>query len=272
MAFVTALDVRNVSFAYGNRSVLDGVSLSVERGQVLSLLGPNGSGKSTLLKILLGLLSPQRGTVLMDQRPVRTLPVKQRARKMAYVPQAHTLSFPYRVIDVVLLGRLAHHSFFDSYSKNDRSVAAAALQRIGIEHLAMRSYTEISGGERQLALIARAMAQEAEVLIMDEPVSGLDYGNQLRLLREVRTLASDGYAVVKSTHFPDHAFLFSDTVIILQHGRILARGGPEEAITTETLRQLYGVEVSIVPREDGLLCCMPIFLRRCSGSSVGRTT
>lgn len=177
---------------------------------------------------------------------------------MAYVPQAHMLSFPYHVLDVVLLGRLAHQSFLESYSTDDKRIAAEMLKRLGIEHLALRSYTEISGGERQLALIARALAQEAEVLVMDEPVSGLDYGNQLRLLQEVRRLATDGYTVIKTTHFPNHAFLSSDAVLLLHHGRVLARGLPAEVMTTDTLRQLYGVDVEIVPREDGLLYCVPM--------------
>jgi iron complex transport system ATP-binding protein len=257
VAHMTILDARDLTFAYGERRVLDGVSFHVKRGQVLSLLGPNGSGKSTLLKILLGLLQPRSGSVLLNAQPVGALDVKQRARKMAYVPQAHTLSFPYRVIELVLLGRLAHQSFLGSCSQADRRLACEALQRMGIEHLAMRSYAAISGGERQLALIARALAQGAKVLIMDEPVAGLDYGNQLRLLQEIRTLASDGYTIVKSTHFPDHAFLSSDAVILLHQGKILAHGAPEEVMTTDTLRQLYGVEVRIVSR-DGLLSCVPM--------------
>lgn len=133
-----------------------------------------------------------------------------------------------------------------------------ALERIGIGQPAMRPYTAISGGERQLALIARALAQGAELLIMDEPVSGLDYGNQLRLLLEVQRLARDGYTVVKSTHFPDHAFLCSDAVVLLHQGKILADGAPREVMTSDTLRKLYGVEVSIVEREDGLLSCVPV--------------
>lgn len=269
MVVVTALKVHEVAFSYGDRPVLDGLSFSVPRGRILSLLGPNGCGKSTLLKIMLGLLRPRSGTVSLDGREVNSLTVEQRARKMAYVPQAHALSFPYRVIDVVLLGRLAHQSFFEVYSPEDRKLANAALQRVGIEHLAARSYTQISGGERQLALIARALAQGAEILIMDEPVNGLDYGNQLRLLQEIRTLSDEGYTVVKSTHFPDHAFLSSDEVVLMYQGTILAQGSPEEAMTTERLRLLYGVEVNILSQEGGFLCCVPVGMgKRARGPSL----
>lgn len=255
---MSALTADEVTFRYGDRVILDGVSFSVSGGQVVSLLGPNGSGKTTLLKILLGLLRPMRGSVTINNCPMNDLPARDRARKLAYVPQAHALSFPYRVFDIVLLGRLPYLSFFGSYSREDRWASQDALDRMGISHLASRSYAAVSGGERQLVLIARAIAQGAEVLIMDEPVSGLDYGNQLRLLLEVQALARDGYTVVKSTHFPDHAFLSSDAVVLLHKGKILAQGLPGDVITPGHLQQLYDVDVSIVTREDGLLCCLPV--------------
>lgn len=254
---MSALDAEGISFRYGERLILNEVSFSVAGGRVVSLLGPNGSGKTTLLKVLLGLLRPTKGRVRIDECPVNKLSARHRARKLAYVPQAHALSFPYRVLDIVLLGRLPYVSFFGSYSNHDRRAAHEALDRMGIVHLASRSYATVSGGERQLALIARALAQGAEVLIMDEPVSGLDYGNQLRLLLEVQALAREGYTVVKSTHFPDHAFLSSDAVVLLHEGKILAQGLPSDVITATHLRQLYGVDVSIVSRGDGLLCCVP---------------
>jgi len=256
---VTALDAKDVTFAYGEHPVLNGVSLSVPRGRVLSLLGPNGCGKSTLLKILLGLLRPHRGSVLLDGREVSRLNPVDRARKMAYVPQAHALSFPYRVVDVVLMGRFAHLDFFQqAYADRDHRSAREALERVGIAHLATRVYTEISGGERQLALIARALAQGADILVMDEPVSGLDYGNQLRLLQEVRALAEEGFTVLKSTHFPDHAFLSSDEVVLLHRGMIVAQGAPEQAMTKDRLRLLYGVEVDLVTQGSGFICCVPV--------------
>ncbi len=255
---MTALEAHGVTFSYGRRLVLDGVSLSAPRGRVLSLLGPNGCGKSTLIKIMLGLLRPQGGRVWLDGCEVSRLSIRERARRMAYVPQAHTLSFPYRVRDVVLMGRFAHrHLFQQTYSAHERRLAHGAMERLGIAHLADRIYTEISGGERQLALIARAVAQGAAILMMDEPVSGLDYGNQLRLLREVRALAEEGFTVLKSTHFPDHAFLSSDAVVLMHQGKVLAQGSPDEAMTRDRLHLLYGVEVNILTQEGGIRCCVP---------------
>lgn len=253
-----ALDARGVTFSYGRRLVLDGVSLSVPRGTVLSLLGPNGCGKSTFIKIMLGLLRPQSGSIWLDDCDVSRLGIQERARRMAYVPQAHTLSFPYRVRDVVMMGRFPHrHLFQQTYSAQECRLAQDAMERVGIGHLAERTYTEISGGERQLTLIARALAQGAGVLVMDEPVSGLDYGNQLRLLREVRTLAEEGFTVLKSTHFPDHAFLSSDAVVLMHQGKVLVQGSPDEAMTKERLQLLYGVEVNILTQESGMRCCVP---------------
>lgn len=258
MADMMALEARNVTFSYGARLVLDGISLSVPRGRVLALLGPNGCGKSTLIKLILGLLRPQGGAVLLDGCDVSRLSNRERARRMAYVPQAHTLSFPYRVSEVVLMGRFAHrHLFQQAYSAEEYGLAQGAMERVGVAHLAARIYTELSGGERQLALIARALAQGADILVMDEPVSGLDFGNQLRLLREVRALAEEGFTVIKSTHFPDHAFLSSDEVVLMHHGKVLAQGTPEETMTKDRLQLLYGVEIEVLTQENGIRCCVP---------------
>lgn len=256
------IEAHDIAFSYGDRVVLDGVSLTTARGEVVSLLGPNGSGKSTLLKILLGLLAPQRGDVTVDGHRLASLSYRRRARLMAYVPQAHALSFPYRVLDVVLLGRLARQTFFGRPSCEDLRLATDALARLGIGHLAQRAYTAISGGEQQLTLIARALAQGADTLIMDEPVSGLDYGNQLRILCEMQTLAQDGLTVLKSTHFPDHVFLGSDRVILLHRGKILSAGAPDEAMTDEHLERLYDVKVKIMSRDDGVRCCVPLSVPR----------
>lgn len=254
---MSLMEAERIAFKYGDRTVLQEVSLAVEKGEVLALLGPNGSGKSSLLKILLGLLAPAAGRVLLDEQPIAQLSRSEMARKMAYVPQAHSLSFPYVVRDVVMLGRLAHQSFYGGYSNRDRSIVMSALGRLGIQHLAQRPYTAISGGERQLVLIARALAQGARLLIMDEPVSGLDYGNQLRLLEHIRNLAAEGYTVIKSTHFPDHAFQVSDKVVLLSGGTAIAQGHPLHVMTKDVLRRLYRIELEVVIREDGLAYCVP---------------
>ena len=259
---MTILNATDITFAYGSRKVLDNVSLSLGKGEVVSLLGPNGSGKSTLLKILLGFHRPHSGTALLDGEVLHDIPPKKLAKRIAYVPQIHQITFPYPVIEVVLMGRMPHQSIFTRYSQSDRQTALEALEKLSISHLQSRSYTEISGGERQLALIARALAQGADIFIMDEPVSGLDYGNQIRLLERIHLLAREGYSFLKSSHFPEHALLISNRVILLSGGIVLAEGLPGEVITQNYLRELYQVEVEMVPVTDVFTACVPGFTRK----------
>lgn len=242
------LEARQLAFAYRRQTILDDISLSLEPGQVISLLGINGAGKSTLLRLLLGLLPPARGELLLAGRPLHTWPRRQVARHLAYVPQIHTTPFPYSVMEVVLLGRVPAGSLFRAPSAQDREMAADALEQMGIPHLAERPYTEISGGERQLALIARALAQGARLLIMDEPATGLDYGHQLRLLERLSQLAAAGYGVLMSTHHPEHARLASTRVLLLDRGRIRASGPPEHVLSPANLQALYDIPAVLLQR------------------------
>lgn len=251
------LEARHIHFSYRHATVLTDVSLTINKGEVVSVLGPNGSGKSTLLKILLGICPCKSGEVWLNGTPIQQLGPKEVAQRMAYVPQRHDLTFPFTVRDVVLMGRIAHTSLFTSYSREDVRRALNALDRLGILHLKDRPYSGISGGERQLTLIGRALAQGAEVLILDEPITGLDYGNQLRLLTQIRELARDGYTFLKSTHFPDHALLVSSRVILLNHGRVIDEGPPSQVMTAENILNLYQVEVDVIPVHNGLTCCVP---------------
>lgn len=255
------LEARGVTFAYHDAKVLDSVSLKVGKGEVVSLLGPNGGGKSTLLKVLLGLLVPMKGEVLFNGRNIANIPQRLIAREVAYVPQVHKMAFPYNVIDVVLMGRLPHKPFFFTYSKDDVARAEEALSRLSISHLRDRPYTEISGGERQLALIARAVAQGAHTFIMDEPSTGLDYGNQVRLLEEIIRLSSEGYTFIKSTHCPEHALWVSDRVIMLRDGALIADGPPDVVMNEENLLRLYNAGVSVMELARGLRVCMPKVLK-----------
>ena len=261
---MTALiKVQQLSFSYRRREVLSGLDLSVSEGSVLALLGPNGSGKTTLLKLILGLLKPSHGNVLLNGRSIHALPQRELARQVAYVPQVHKEAFAYRVFDVVLMGRMPHKSFFSRYGKADQAIAIEALEKLGIEHLAERPYTEISGGERQLALIARAMAQGARVFVMDEPTNGLDYGNQVRLLERLKALSSDGYTFVFSTHHPDHAMAVADRVVMMRTGVIAHDGPVYDTINQASLMDLYNVDVRMYPVEDGVSVCVPaVRLRR----------
>jgi len=263
-ASATALvDLRDVRFGYGARRVLDGVSLSLARGEVLALLGANGSGKSTLLRLLLGACRPDAGTVLLDGQPFARWSRTEVARRLAYVPQSHVPPFPYTVADIVALGRLPWRGRFGAASADDRAIVAASIERLGIGHLAARRYTEISGGERQLALIARALAQQATAIVMDEPATALDYGHQWRLLDLVRELAREGRSFVMSTHTPEHALHVATRVALLEGGRIVADGAPAEVVTPEAIERLYGLRVEAVAA-GGRTAFLPLAREACA--------
>ncbi len=241
------LELRGISCGYGRRVVLGGVDLSITAGENLCLLGPNGVGKTTLFRTILGAIEPMGGEILIDGKNLAGQSRRERARLMAYVPQAHTAPFPFHVIDVVLTGRTAHISLTAAPSRHDHDVAGASLERMGIADLADRPYTELSGGERQLVLIARALAQEPRVLIMDEPSSHLDFGNQARLLSLIKTLVNErDLAVLMSSHFPNHAFACASRVGLIKNGRLAALGDPGEVLTESSLEEIYGIPVRIL--------------------------
>ena len=258
------ITVDHVTYGYNQRPVLSDISLAFAPGEVVSLLGPNGSGKTTLLKVLLGLITPQQGVVKLEDRPISTIAPKQIARRIAYVPQVHRASFGYRVLDVILMGRMPHKPFFFRYGKADETIALQALERLFIGHLKDRSYTAVSGGERQLVLIARALVQGADIFVMDEPVNGLDYGNQIRLLGRIADLARDGYTFIKTTHFPDHALWISDRVVMLKNGKVVADGRTNDVISRTNLYRLYNTHVDVLGLDGGCRICVPEALRQFS--------
>jgi iron complex transport system ATP-binding protein len=221
---------------------------------------------------LLGLLPMQSGQVLMDGADLRARKRAEVAREVSYVPQAHAAFFPFTVREVVLMGRTAHLGVFSTPSRNDHDMAIAALERMGLAHLADSVYTRISGGERQLTLVARALAQDAHIVVMDEPTANLDFGNQVRVLEHVQALARGGIGVLLSTHDPDQAFVCADRVALLHQGRLVRLGAPAEVITAESLREIYGVEVAVASIQVGAgkerPVCVP--LGSSPGASGGR--
>jgi iron complex transport system ATP-binding protein len=251
------LEARALGYGYPGRAVGRDLDLALAAGEVLCVLGPNGGGKTTLFRTLLGLLEAQAGEVRLQGEPLDALPRAEVARRMGYVPQGHAAQFAFTVRDVVLMGRTAHVGLFAAPGAADRAAAERAIEALGIGALADRVLTELSGGERQLAMIARALAQGARLLVLDEPTASLDYGNQVRVLRELRRLAADGYAVVFSSHDPGQAFLAASGVLLLARGGALRQGTPQELVTAENLRQVYGVEVRVVPL-DGTSVCLPV--------------
>jgi iron complex transport system ATP-binding protein len=260
------LAAENLGFGYRDRRIGSEVTLELAAGEVLCLLGPNGSGKTTLFKTLLGLLPAQGGRVLIDGRDARMLSRDAIARQVSYVPQAHAAFFPYTVRETVLMGRIAHLGLFAAPAARDHAAALDAIRRMGIAHLADAVYTQISGGERQLTLIARALAQDARMVIMDEPTANLDFGNQVRVLERIRLLADEGIGVLLSTHDPDHAFLCADRVAMLHQGRLMACGAAEAVMTTGNLQQLYGVGIAVttvaLAQGGARRLCVPLGLSR----------
>ncbi|HJZ29953.1 MAG TPA: ABC transporter ATP-binding protein [Hyphomicrobiaceae bacterium] len=254
---VPVLAAHRLGFGYGARRVGSDVDLQIGGGEIVCLLGPNGSGKTTLFKTMLGLLPAQAGEVLVDGVAMQRLTRLEIARRVGYVPQAHAAHFPFRVVDMVVMGRTAHVGLFAAPSEQDRQRAVAALAKLGIAELADTEYTRISGGQRQLALIARALAQDAPAIVMDEPTASLDFGNQVVVLSEVKRLAAQGLAVLLSTHDPDHAFSISDRVALLDRGRLVKQGRPQEVLTPERLRQVYGVPVAVERLSQGQTVCAP---------------
>ncbi len=243
---VSRLEVADLAFGYRGRAVGRNVSFALEGGEVMCLLGPNGGGKTTLFKTVLGLLPALGGTVAIDGESLEGWSRPRVATALGYVPQAQLGLFPFSVREIVLMGRTAHLGAFATPSPRDAAVVEATLHELGIAHLAARPYTEVSGGERQLALVARALVQEARVLVMDEPTASLDFGNQVRVLSRIRALAGIGIAVILSTHDPDQAFACADRVAMLHGGTLAGLGPPDTTITRERLRAVYGVDVDVV--------------------------
>lgn len=243
MNTLTELTAEQVCYAYKGHTVLHGVSLSVREGELVSLLGKNGAGKTTLLKIMQGFLTPSQGQVTLNQKPLQNFSRRELARHIAYVPQSHIPPFPYTTEEVVLLGRIPWSGFFSRISDEDKAVVNSVLALLQIHHLARRIYTELSGGERQLVLIARALAQGARILIMDEPVTGLDYGNQFRLLDTLEALVAQNFGILMTTHHPEHALRVSSRVALLNEGEIQQTGCAEMILTSSTIHKLYNIHV-----------------------------
>ena len=246
-----SLEARALAFGYRDRRVGEGVDLALKDGEATCLLGPNGSGKTTLLRTLLGLLDPLAGEVRLDGRALADYAQRERALSLAYVPQASESYFDFSVREMVEMGRTAHRGVFARPSSRDRAIAQQSLERLGIAHLGERPIQRVSGGERQLALIARALATQARVLLMDEPTANLDFANQARVLEEIARLRQSGCAVLFTTHHPDHALSIADHALLLRAGRLLASGPTASAVNSANLSALYGRPVDVLEVASG---------------------
>ena len=260
------LDVEDITFGYDARNVLEHLTLHYESPDVLCILGSNGQGKSTLLQCIIGAFRTSAGSITVDGRAVAEYPPREFARKIAYIPQSHTPSFAYPVIDIVMMGRTSRMGYLANPGKEEHDAAMAQLEYLGIAHLAEKPYTGISGGERQLVMIASALAQEPELMILDEPTAHLDFGNQYKFIQLVEKLRARGMGVLMTTHFPDHALALECTTSVLSGGRIVATGNAHDIITDDAMGDLYGIEVH-VEKIGARTICVPGSLGNADGLS-----
>jgi len=242
--------------------VLKHVSFPARDGELLAVIGPNGVGKTTLFRCILGLQQRYSGTIRIDQTDAHTLSARELAHRIAYIPQSHGQAFSYTVLDMVLMGTTHMVSAMSVPKRREMDAAKTALERMGVSHLSDKNFSHLSGGEQQLVLIARALAQQTRTLLMDEPTASLDYGNQSLVLKQVRALADEGYTVLLSTHNPQHAIWYADSALALLDGETAALGRPDRVLNAELIRRLYGVRVNLVETEHGPLLS-PIIDGRC---------
>jgi len=272
------ISVENLTLSYEKNLVLNNINFSIKKGSVVTLVGPNGCGKTTLLKIINGFLRQNEGTVYIDSRNIEEIANLELARILGHVSQMHKSSFPFSVLDVVLTGRMPYISMFSTPGKEDIEKAYLVLEFMGIAHFARRPYTRISGGERQMVMIAKALAQEPDFLLLDEPTSFLDLKNQIHVLKTIISLAKTrNITVLMTLHEPNHALLFSDEIILLRklHGlenanfssrhehspdafpekedilafpeeNIVSSGAPEKVMTPEKIKEAYGIDVEVL--------------------------
>lgn len=236
------LNVKSLYYSYGESEVLNNVSFQVGKGQLCALFGPNGTGKTTLFKCITKLLdTKKKGDILIGKKNIERMNINEVAKLVTYVPQEHKPSFPYMVKEVVLMGRTPHMGGFFGPSVVDIESTVKAMEMAGITHLADRLYTNLSGGQRQLVLIARALAQDTDVLLLDEPTSNLDFKNQVEVWNTIKYNTSQGKTALICTHDPNHVFWFCDKVIVLgNEGTVIAEGIPEEVLNKEMLKGIYG--------------------------------
>jgi len=250
------LKVKNLTFSYGRHRVLEDISFHVKKGELCALFGPNGTGKTTLFRCCLKFLNPDSGTVLINGMDIRRLKSRQMARSVAYVPQAHQCAFPFTVGQVVLMGRTPHLNRFFTPGAKDRKLADHAMQALGIHHLADTAFNQLSGGQQQMVLIARAIAQETGLIFLDEPAAALDFKNQIRLWQTLQHIAEQGTAILACTHDPNHVSWFCHSTVVLDKSGLVAKGSTGQVMTQEMMNRIYK-DTCQVKEVNGLKIMVP---------------
>lgn len=256
------LRIENASFSYNRgEKIFEDINLEVNKSDVLCILGPNGTGKSTLIKCINGLLNLDSGDIFLNSANISEMARTDLAKMVGYIPQSHSSTFAFSVFDVILMGRAPHLNVTSVPGKKDFKIADKAMENLGISHLKDKSYTEISGGEKQMVLLARVLTQEPELLLLDEPTSHLDFGNQIRTLDVINRLSENGLSVVMTSHYPDHAFLSSNKVAIMKDKGIMDIGKPENVVTEENMKKAYGINVKVIDVDESRKACIPMQIK-----------
>jgi iron complex transport system ATP-binding protein len=256
------LEIKNATLGYHGKPVLRNVNLEFGTGKTTCVIGKNGAGKTTLFRSILGVLPLLRGEILFDGRNIRRWKCRDYAQIVAYVPQARTLPFPFTAFDVVLFGRTAHLPRFASPGRRDRRIAEECLEKLQVSHLRDRVFTQLSGGEQQMVIVARALAQQPVFLVMDEPASSLDFGNQIRIITQVNRLKDDSLGILMATHSPDHAFMCQADVMVVHNGEIWKSGNCDRIITEKILKEVYDANVCVCSvkgkSNETIRTCVPV--------------
>ena len=249
------MQVSHAGFSYdGKENIFENINFSVQKGDVFCILGPNGTGKTTLIKCINGLMKLSSGEILFNNKNIYSMNKTEIAKNIGYIPQIHNSTFPFSVMDVVLMGRSPHLEMFASPGENDIKIAEESLKTLNITHMRDVPYTEISGGEQQLVFLARILTQKPSILLLDEPTSHLDFGNQMRTLNIIEKLAKSGLSIVMSSHFPDQAFISANKVALMKGKNFIDIGAPEEVINEENMEKIYDIQVKIVDIEHRKAC------------------
>lgn len=253
------IELIDVCCGYEKKDILKDLNFTCETGNFYCILGANGIGKTTLFKTLLGFINPKKGQIIIDGHDLSKMSSKELARYISYVPQAKNNSYLYSVLDIVLMGRSLYINKFSSPSKNDMDITMKVLEQLDIVHLKDKMYSELSGGEQQIVLIARALVQEAKFIVMDEPTSNLDFENQKKVLHVLNVLAKNSVGIIMSSHSPDHAFYCNAKAILILKDKTVLEGPCETIITEDNLLKVYGVNIKVIKQQDQnkemIRCC-----------------